>query len=220
MPKNFNVGRARPWTVVFYGTQRELFSILHTYDCRINKYAFIKHDKCHYLEDLIEGTKVIHKKGELEKEHFHVLVDFFNGHTFSSVKRIFTTENDKPRVEKITDRVAQYRYLTHKDNPEKYQYDESAIISNDINYYEKLCLEGDKVDNDNKAECIIMDILKGVSPRIMLSRYGREYVINYQKYQDFAGEIRLSNVNDILNEKHGAVRLEEIDDEQLEIPFE
>ena len=109
--------------------------------------------------------------------------------------------------------------MCHKDDPDKYQYPESDIISNDINYYEKLCLEGDKVDNDNKAESIIMDILKGVNPRIMLSRYGREYVINREKYRDYAQDIREYDCAERLAAMDKP-KFVEIEDEQLEIPFE
>ena len=184
--------RYRPWTVVFYGTKRELFQILHTYECRIAHYAFITHDRDTYLEDVFESDKttIKHAKGDLEKEHIHLIVDFFNGHTFTAVKKLFTTETDNPRVEVVGDRVAQFRYLTHKDDPEKYQYPDSDVISNDISYYENLCKHGDKKDTDNIAEQIVNDMLKGVAPRIMVSRYGRDFVIHYRQYQEMADSIR------------------------------
>lgn len=185
-------GRYRPFTIVFYGSQAELMQIIRTYRPRIAHYAFITHDKDIYEEDLYneDKTELIHKKGDIAKPHIHFLVDFFNGHTLTAVKRLFTTENDKPRVDVIRDRAAQYRYLIHKDNPEKYQYNAEDIISDDINFYENICIVGDKVDSDNKAEMIINDLLRGISPRIMVSRYGRDFVIHMTQYKDCVEAIR------------------------------
>lgn len=217
-------GRARPWTVVFYGLEAELCAILREYSERIAHFAYILHDRDVYAEDLIdEKTKdVIHKKGEIEKVHFHVLLDFYNGHTFTAVKRLFTTANNNPRVEKIIDRVAQYRYLTHKDDPDKYQYDDDEIYSNDINYYEKLCVVGDRVEVDNKAEQIVNDILRGVSPRLLVSRYGRDYVIHMRQYKDCADEIRLWEMENRRREREKAeiLALKEKEVEQLRCPFD
>ena len=184
--------RVRHFSLVFYGTDIELDKLLLTYNCRIAHYAHIKHDKDVYLEDMYEedGKTLKHKKGELEKVHRHILISFYNAHTFSAVKKLFTTEEDKPRVEKITDIGAMYRYLTHKDNPEKYQYKDTDIVSDDINFYEKVLLEGTKKETDNISESIINDMLKGVSPRIMVSRYGRDYVIHMRQYKDCVQEIR------------------------------
>ena len=187
-----NSNRFRPFTLVFYGTQEELMTIIRTYRQRIAHYAYITHDKDIYEDDLYndDKTELVHKKGDIAKPHIHILLDFFNGHTLTAVKRLFTTENDKPRVDVIHDRVAQYRYLTHKDHPEKYQYDVADIISDDINYYETLCKVGDKPDSDNKAEMIINDLLRGISPRIMVSRYGRDFVIHMKQYEDCVTAIR------------------------------
>ena len=178
-----------------------------------------------YEEDLYseEKQEFVHRKGEIEKTHIHILVDFFNGHTITAVKRMFTTELDKPRVEVIGDRVAQFRYLTHKDNPEKYQYPDSDITAYDINYYEKLCITGDKIDSDNKAELIINDILRGISPRIMVARYGRDYVIHMKQYDECAQAIRSYDYNeDIRKRVENDRKLSERIDRQIEMqnPFD
>lgn len=183
--------RYRPWTIVFYGTQKELFQILHKYSERIAHYAFAYHDKDVYEEDEYEEDKTTlkHKKGDLKKPHFHLVVDFYNGCTFTAVKKLFTTAEDNPRVSNIVDRVAQYEYLWHKNNPEKYQYSADIVVSDDINYYEKLCITGDKRDSDNIAESIINDLLRKVSPRLMVNRYGRDFVIHMKQYQECADVI-------------------------------
>lgn len=217
-------GRFRPFAIIFYGTQEELIQIIRTYRESIAHYAYITHDKDVYEEDLIdeETNEYVHRKGEIEKVHIHILVDFFNAHTITAVKRMFTTELDKPRVEVIGDRVAQFRYLTHKDNPEKYQYPDSDITAYDINYYEKLCITGDKIDGDNKAELIINDLLRGISPRIMVSRYGRDFVIHMKQYEECVQAIRFYDSHErALKSYEAEQRLKAQADKQLEMenPF-
>lgn len=184
--------RHRHFGIIFYGTQPELFRLLRTYHERIAHYAFICHDKDTYLEERKnEQGEVVNKIGDLEKPHYHLIVDLYNAASANAIKRLFTTETDKPKVEVLNDLVASYRYLTHKDNPEKYQYSSDCIISEDINYYESLCIKGQKRDSDNIAMHIIEDLLKGLNPRLLVDRYGRDFAIHMKQYQDCADSIKL-----------------------------
>lgn len=216
--------RVRHFTLIFYGNEGELCKLLRVYSPRIAHYAYILHDKDCYLEDIFEDDKktIKHNKGDIEKAHFHVLISFHHPHTFTAVKKLFTTEVDKPRVEVVRDMVAQYRYLTHKDNPEKYQYPDRDIESNDINYYEKLTIEGQKRDTDNIAESIINDLIRGVSPRLMVSRYGRDFIIHMKQYQECADLIKQYDFQQSVYEKNQKLIEKEMEKvvEQLECPFD
>lgn len=180
--------RARTYNVVFYSSEKDLDCILLKNTEGINRYAYILHDKDLYTEDVLNDKgEIVHKAGELKKAHFHVLIDFINAHTFTSVKRIFTTAEDNPRVEKVTDRVAFFRYLTHKDEKNAYKYPDSAIVSNDIKYYQDLEKRGDfSTHSDCVAVQIIEDLRAKVPLKQMMYKYGRDFIINYQKYKDFA----------------------------------
>lgn len=207
-------GRFRHFGIIFYATPLELDKILIKYAERISHYAFIKHDKDVYENELKdEDGNVLHAVGDLKKEHYHILVDFYNACSINACKRIFKTENDNAKVEVINDVVSSYRYLTHEDNPEKAQYSKDMIVSDNINYYEHLCIIGAKKDSDNMAMDIINDILANVNPRILVHRYGRDFVIHMNQYYDCAREIKdwenLHKVKDIS---------EYYEDEQL--PFE
>lgn len=214
--------RFRHFGIIFYGTQKELFVILHQYNERIAHYAFILHDKDVYLEDIYENDKVTlkHKKGDKELNHYHVIVDLFNGATARAVARLFKTETDNAKVEALNDLVQSYRYLTHKDNPEKYQYSSDSVLSDDIDYYEKLCIRGQKRDSDDTAIQIVEALLAGVNPRILMHRYGRDCIIHMSQYKDYAHSIQLWELENrwrLVEEKKN--KLEEVyDDEQ--IPFE
>lgn len=176
--------RFRPYTIIFYGTQDELNEILDTYKFRIKHYAYILHDSDVYEEDVYEDDKetLRYSKGEVKKAHFHVLVDFYDTQTQSQVIRLFTTETDKPRVEPVHDRAVQYEYLWHKNDPNKFQYKKSDIVSDKLNYWEKLTIRGDKSSTDEKAIAIIEDLLAGVRTEILLHRYGRDFIMNYSSY--------------------------------------
>ena len=217
-----NGGRFRHFCIVFYPTQKELFRKLHEYSERIAHYAFVVHDKDRYLDDLIDKDgNYVHRKGDIEKVHIQLIVSLYNGATVKAVARLFKTENDNAKVEAINDLVAQYRYLTHKDDPEKYQYSDEEIISDDINHYEKMCVRGDKRDTDEKAVEIVEAILAGINPRILLHRYGRDFAIHKKQYEECAESIRLWEMYDRANRVANLPpTLEEVEDEQVEIPFE
>lgn len=214
-------GRVRPYEIIFYGSLGELYKILRENSARIAHYAFIYHDRDVYEEDgeNDENGELKHKKGDLKVPHFHVLVEFYHATLFGGVKRMFTTETDKPRIQAIVDRQAKFEYLTHKRYPEKYQYSESEIVSNDIEFYRRCCKNGDRRDTDNIAEQIVRDLVKGVPPWTMISRYGRDYIIHRDQYQFMALECQRWDYEHARDVQACAALIEDDDIEQLELPF-
>jgi hypothetical protein len=62
-----------------------------------------------------------------KKPHWHVIAVYSTGcTTFNVVKRL-TDELKAPIPQALEQIRGYYRYLTHKDNPEKHQYDEKEI---------------------------------------------------------------------------------------------
>lgn len=210
--------RYRSFTLIFYAGAVELDKLLLKYSVRISHYAYIVHDKDVYQEDLKDNDgNYVHRAGEIEKPHIHLLVDFYNAHTPNAVKKLFTTELDKPRVERVVDKVAQYEYLIHKNDPDKYQYNKVYIISDDIDYYEKLSIVGEKRDSDDKAVSIVNDILAGISPRILMHRYGRDFIIHYNQYKDMADLVREHDYNERISKDKSFDRVVECELEQMGI---
>lgn len=70
--------------------------------------------------------KDINPTGEAKKPHYHVILCFDGPVTDNSVKTIME-ELNSPIPIPLESVRGYYRYLTHKDNPEKYQYDETEI---------------------------------------------------------------------------------------------
>ena len=66
--------------------------------------------------------------GELKKPHYHVILCFNGPTTYSKVCSI-TESLNSPIPKRILSVIGMYRYFTHKDNPEKYQYNEEDITT-------------------------------------------------------------------------------------------
>lgn len=63
---------------------------------------------------------------EKKKEHYHIILSFANPSSFNSVNAIMK-ELNQPIPIPLESVKGYYRYFTHKDNPEKYQYNENDI---------------------------------------------------------------------------------------------
>lgn len=64
--------------------------------------------------------------GEVKKAHYHIILCYNAPTTGNNVKALVDDLN-QPIPLPIDSVRGLYRYLTHKDNPEKYQYDEREI---------------------------------------------------------------------------------------------
>lgn len=69
----------------------------------------------------------INPTGESKKEHYHVILSFGSPTTYNNVKAFADDFNGTIPIP-LESVVGYYRYLTHKDNPEKAQYNEEEII--------------------------------------------------------------------------------------------
>lgn len=71
--------------------------------------------------------KDIDPDGNVKKAHYHVIVCFSGPTTYNVVLKL-TESLNQPIPQPLEQVKGYYRYLTHKDNPEKYQYDEKDIV--------------------------------------------------------------------------------------------
>lgn len=72
--------------------------------------------------------KDINPTGEVKKPHYHVILCYPGPQTFKMVKELSDTILSGVIPKPIESIRGMYRYLTHKDNPDKAQYKESDII--------------------------------------------------------------------------------------------
>lgn len=115
--------------------------------------------------------KDINPTGEPKKAHYHIILCYSGPTTFKCVKSI-TDSLNQPIPIALEQVRGYFRYLTHKDNPEKYQYDEKDITTIndfDIDNYNDLSvsqinaikIELQKIirDNDIFEYCDLLDYL-------------------------------------------------------------
>lgn len=92
-------------------------------------------------EHLTFAISPIHNKdvkddGSPKKEHYHILLSYSSATTLNNIREWFKAcglpESDLHSVRVCASGVGYFRYLTHKDNPEKAQYNSKDIrIFND-----------------------------------------------------------------------------------------
>ena len=71
--------------------------------------------------------KDINPTGEPKKEHYHVILIYGSPTTYNNVKSFVVDDLGQPIPQALEQVKGYYRYLTHMDNPDKYQYDEAEI---------------------------------------------------------------------------------------------
>lgn len=68
----------------------------------------------------------INPTGEPKKAHYHIILCYSGPTSFNVVKQL-TDSLNQPIPQALEQVRGYYRYLTHKDNPEKAQYDDNDI---------------------------------------------------------------------------------------------
>ena len=72
--------------------------------------------------------KDINPTGEQKKAHYHILLVYSGPTTYNAVSK-FTASLNATIPQPLESVRGMYRYFSHKDNPEKYQYDENDIVT-------------------------------------------------------------------------------------------
>ncbi|MGK0647484.1 replication protein, partial [Enterococcus faecalis] len=70
--------------------------------------------------------KDVTAEGELKKPHYHLVLSYNGNKSFEQIDEIARLLH-APIPERINSLTGSFRYLTHMDDPNKYQYDSSDI---------------------------------------------------------------------------------------------
>lgn len=139
--------KARCWQFLLYPESCNPEFIKYMYDSGLKGAISPLHDS-----DLRDD-------GTLKKSHYHVILLFNGGRTEQAVKEIVQEINVANNIiQKVNDKQARFEYLTHKNNPEKYQYNPEDIIFINAHSYDFIdedyrCIL-DYID-DNKIKSIV-----------------------------------------------------------------
>lgn len=126
------------------------------------------------MEHLTFAVSPIHDRdvdddGKLKKAHFHMLLSYSSATTLNNILGWFKAcgmpESDLHSVRVCASGVGYYRYLTHRDNPEKAQYDVNDIrVFNDSDeLFKKFSKSASEKIDDLVRIFQIVDELKTIS---------------------------------------------------------
>ena len=174
MSKKERAFAVRNYALITYHSEEVINSVLSHHNIR--HWAYILHDK-----DKKDGTD------ELKEKHFHLLINLNNNMTESAVRKLFP-EGQSTLAQPVKSKYGCWNYLTHADTPEKYQYSSDLVKCDDLKYWQGLQENGD--DNE-KFLNILRDIIARVPLIELAKRYGRDVIINYDKYRTFAHAVDL-----------------------------
>lgn len=151
----------------------------------VAKWAYIKHDE---------------RDGK--EPHFHIVLRLNNPTTLSSMRgkiKAYGRGKDNGKdvnsdVQECIDLNDAFLYLTHESNSAvsagKALYDVKDVRTNDFGYFRGDYSSASKKERvekctENTAYQILCDMESGVKLREMAKRYGREFIINFNRYNDF-----------------------------------
>ena len=112
--------KARAWTFIIYedSTDIENFKSQIADQERVGlKAIYIKHDK----DKNPDGSE--------KKTHWHIILIWEGPTTYNNALETAQSVATVNYIEAVRDLVGASRYLTHQDNPEKYQYSKDEVIT-------------------------------------------------------------------------------------------
>lgn len=126
------------------------------------KYAYILHDK-----DLNKSP------------HYHIICSFKQNKSFASVRKLLPG-NQNTIVKTLIDKYGAFEYLTHKNDPDKYQYPDDLVSTNDLKYFSR------PLAKQFLNEQFLFDIcFSTLSQYDLALRYGRDYIVHRSHYLSF-----------------------------------
>lgn len=167
------------WEIITYENPEEnLVDLLSS----TKGYAYILHDK----DNKADGTP--------KEAHYHILCTFTANITASALAKRLTCVSGNTLISTVHDKGKAYEYLTHKNNPDKAQYPDCAIVKSHDSYYVPPKLKAD--DKADETSQMIDDIINGKPLREMARKYGRDYMRNRRHYEEFCKDIILEEMGE------------------------
>lgn len=175
--------RSRKFSLVTYLVEPDLVTCLNNHQQSIRGFAYAYHDK--------DETE----EGKIKEKHAHVVLWLYNPSDSNRIRRWFHGVDEKgieanTLAQVCMDVAASYEYLWHKNNPEKYQYDSSIVVSSDPALFEQA---DDNPESDAYAP--LEDLLNGVPLSVVAKRYGRDFIVHYGHYRQIYQDIKREQVS-------------------------
>lgn len=112
----------------------------------IEEYYFILHDKDTFVD-------ILDNQEKQKKPHYHIIVGTNEDSRTAkkTLQNVFSTISEKVRINNVKNLTKFMRYLTHKDNQEKHQYNDNEVMTNNLELYsESISLPLHKITDTDK----------------------------------------------------------------------
>lgn len=152
--------------LISYASEMEIQELLKY----CSKWEYIWHDKD--LKD--DGTP--------KEPHWHINVVLKQWKTVTGVCKLIKSEANTLAIPMI-DKVEAHEYLTHKNNPEKYQYDSSLIKHSG----KQLVNEGE--DKEQINEEWLTTLINARTLREKAIKLGKDYIRYRKQYEEFIDDL-------------------------------
>lgn len=187
--------RGTLFSCVFYGQFDELQFVL----MKSKHYVYILHD----MEDT--------------DPHYHIVIQFHNQRTITAVVKDFVSRANV-QVELVRGLSGTIDYLTHENNPEKYQYSRDRLRSDSLSYWLSKCIDNQKISKEDEIEHFCEDLVSlchgTITLKAMACRYGRDFIKNFNSYREFGYQL-CNEVEKDYYDKNRLKRMELNNDEDL-----
>lgn len=162
-------------------------------------WAYCYHDKDVWsVED--EKANPNHKADTPKTPHTHITLYTKDCKTYSAICKqfdkysisVYGKDGKQNTRSEYCDLNKQYRYLLHKDDPDKYQYAPDQLIQDDPIFWEKY--DKGMIDEPDGGYKIVNDLISGAPYRTLVMKYGRDFIYHAKQYEDCANKIRLEEM--------------------------
>ena len=113
---------------------------------------FLNSTKGDVLVFIINHDKDANEFGELLEDHTHIYLEYTNPRKITTVANLLDVDTNF--IEVVRNKKSYLRYLTHKDDLEKYQYNDSDVFTNSLVSYSELVL-GNSLSDKEIAEYLV-----------------------------------------------------------------
>lgn len=170
--------QSRNFSCVSYLTLEQIHDVFSRKANQIKHYAYILHD----MDKETDGTP--------KQAHYHIIVCLQNNVNLTTFQNWFKGyfDNDGKSVNTLVQIAGSvsvcYRYLTHKDDPDKYQYNDCLVTSTNPSFFEdEIQCESDPVWG------YVEMILSGKSLREVAQIGGRDFIYHYSAIRVLVDDI-------------------------------
>lgn len=171
--------QSRNFSCVSYLSVEQIHDVFSRKANQIAHYAYITHDKD------------VNSDGQPKETHTHIIVCLVNNVNLTTFENWFKGYTDivgKPVntfVETVKSVTSMYEYLTHKNDPEKYQYKDTDIVATDHSYF----TDNQRSESDPVFMWVEM-LLNGTSLREVAKIGGRDFIYHYSAVRVLLNDIR------------------------------